>query len=405
MRQSELFTKTLKEAPREEEAVNARLLAQAGFVDKTMAGVYSFLPLGLRVLKNVERIVREEMMYIGGEEVLMPSLQPKANWQTTGRWETVDDLFKFTSFYSRSDLVLGGTHEEIIAPLVKKFLPSYRDLPRAIFQIQTKFRDEKRPKSGLLRGREFVMKDLYSFHEDEADLDRYYEKAKRAYQKIFRRAGIAKKTYLTYASGGTFSQYSHEFQTITPAGEDTIFICSGCRVAINKEIAGSDPACPVCGRKELDSQNTIEVGNIFKLKDKFSKPFGLRFKTAEGEEKDVLMGCYGLGLNRLIGTIVEVSHDDRGIIWPESVAPFRFHLLELKKGIGQALYRKLTSSGASVLYDDRAVSAGEKFADADLIGLPWRIVVSEKTGSKMEVKSRKSKKSQLVNYDFIRKLG
>ena len=410
MRQSELFTKTKREAPRNEEALNAQLLIRAGFVDKTIAGVYAFLPLGLRVFKKIENIIRKEMEELGGQEILMPSLQPKQNWDKTGRWETYDSLFKFTSFYSKIDYALGSTHEEIISPLLAKSILSYKDLPKYVFQIQNKFRDEKRAKSGLLRGREFFMKDLYSFHKDEADLDKYYEKVKTTYQKIFKIVGLGDLTYLTYASGGTFSKYSHEFQTITPAGEDIIYICDKCGIAINKEIISEQNACPVCGNKNLKEEKAIEVGNIFKLKTKYSASFNLKYKDEKGIENDVIMGCYGMGLNRLIGAIVEIHHNEKGIIWPEVVAPFKAHLMLLNNELGirnkaDKIYESLQKAGVEVLYDDRKeATTGEKFNDADLIGIPYRLVISEKTGNKIEIKERSGKKTRLANEKEILKL-
>lgn len=401
MRQSELFTKTKREAPRDEEAINAQLLIRAGFIDKLMAGVYTFLPLGLKTLKKIENIIREEMIKIHGQEILMPSLQPKSNWEQTGRWETYDSLFRFASYYSKTDYALGPTHEEIVSPLMKKFIFSYKDLPLYVFQIQNKFRDEKRVKSGLLRSREFLMKDLYSFHKDEKDLDDYYEKAKTAYKKIFKRIGIGNLTYLTFASGGTFSKYSHEFQTIAPAGEDKIHLCEKCKVAINEEIIKEQSSCPECGNKNLNIHKAIESGNIFKLKTKYSTPFNLKYKNEKGEEKDVMMGCYGIGPSRLIGVIVEIYHDEKGMIWPEAVAPFKVHLINLsekRKAESEKIYNALQKNNVEVLYDDRKdISIGEKFADADLIGVPYRAVISEKTGNKIEIKKRNEKKTRLAN--------
>jgi prolyl-tRNA synthetase len=404
MRQSELFTKTLREVPKDEEATNAQLLIRAGFIDKLMAGVYTFLPLGLRVLKKIESIIREEMESVGGEEIYMPALQPKANWDKTGRWDSYDTLFRFTSHYTKNDYALGPTHEEVISPLLKKFILSYKDLPRYVFQIQSKFRDEARSKSGLLRGREFIMKDLYSFHADEKDLDKYYETVKKVYSRVFKRVGIGSLTYLTFASGGTFSKYSHEFQTLTPAGEDKIYICDKCKIAVNKEIISEQNTCPNCGNENLREEKAVEVGNIFKLKTRYSTPFGLKYRNERGEMKDVVMGCYGIGITRLMGTIVEIYHDERGIIWPESVAPYRFHLIELKKGLGKDIYRRLHSKSNEILYDDREVSAGEKFADADLIGIPYRLVISEKTKDKIEIKKRNAKSTKLASYATISKL-
>jgi len=408
MLQSQLFTKTKKEAPKGEEAINAQLLIRAGFIDKLMAGVYTFLPLGMRVIKKIENIIREEMNAIGGQEILMPALQPKANWETTGRWKTYDALFRFTSHYSKNEYALGPTHEEIVSPLAKNFILSYKDLPVYVFQIQNKFRDEKRVKSGLLRGREFFMKDLYSFHKDEKDLDEYYEKAKQAYFNVFNRAGIDDSTFLTFASGGSFSKYSHEFQTLSEAGEDRIYICEKCKVAVNKEIIEEQGICPECGNKNLKEEKAIEVGNIFKLGTKYSAPFGLKYKDEKGAEKEVVMGCYGIGLGRLMGTIVEINHDEKGIIWPESVAPFQVHLvgLDLKdeeiNSKANKVYKVLQENNIEVLFDDRTdATAGNKFSDADLIGIPVRLVVSKRTGEKVEYKKRNEKNSNLYNLDEI----
>ena len=412
MLQSKLLPKTRKEAPKDEVSLNARLLIRAGFIDKLMAGVYTILPLGLRVMKKIENIIRNEMEAAGGQELLMPALQPKENWQKTGRWETLDSLFRFTSHYSKIDFALGPTHEEIISPLVKKFNLSYKDLPVSLFQFQTKFRDEKRAKSGILRGREFLMKDLYSFHNGEKDADDYYEKMKGHYENIFNRCGIGEKTYLTFASGGSFSKYSHEYQTTTSAGEDTIYICDKCEVAINKEIAGEAPTCPQCGNKDLKENKSIEVGNIFSLKTKFSEPFDLKFTDENGQEKLMLMGCYGIGVGRLMGTAVEASNDENGIIWPEAIAPYKVHLIDLKgkesksSQLAGSLYDKMTKNGIEVLFDDRDdLRAGEKFADADLIGIPYRIIVSEKTAENdsAEIKKRSEAKSEILPIGEIMK--
>ncbi len=406
MLQSKLFTKTKKEAPKDEVSANARLLVRAGFVDKLMAGVYSFLPLGIRVMKKIENIIREEMEAIGGQEIFMPALQPKANWEITGRWDKMNDLYKVKDAGGH-EFALGPTHEEIIVPLAKKYIQSYKDIPFYAYQIQNKFRMEMRAKSGLLRGREFLMKDLYSFHLDEKDLDEYYEKAKGAYFKILEKVGLRDKTYLTFASGGSFSQYSHEFQTVSEAGEDTIHICSKCKIAINKEIKGETPACPECSGEDFREEKAIEVGNIFKLNDKFSKPFGLEVKDEKGNTRPIIMGCYGIGLNRLMGAIVELNHDEKGIIWPITVAPYQVHLLKIKNQKSKIkideesdkIYNDLIKVNIEVLYDDRDVSAGEKFADADLIGIPYRVVVSEKSlrDNKVEVKRRDENKTILVD--------
>ncbi|PIZ00446.1 prolyl-tRNA synthetase [bacterium (Candidatus Howlettbacteria) CG_4_10_14_0_8_um_filter_40_9] len=407
MKLSKLFGKTTKEISDEAESANHRLLIQGGFVDQLMAGVYTYLPLGYRVLKKVENIVREEMVLAGGQEILMPALQPAENWKQTGRWEMMDDLFRFTSYYTKKEFALGPTHEEVLSPLAKKFNSSYKDFPYAVFQIQTKFRDEKRAKSGILRGREFLMKDYYSFHSDEEDLDKYYEKMEKVYDKVFDRLGIGKETYYTYASGGTFAKYSHEYQTVTSAGEDMIYICDKCKIAINKEIITDlKNACPKCGNKDLREETAIEVGNIFKIKDKFTKPFDYRFISKDGKEKPVLMGCYGLGISRLMGAIVEIYNDDRGILWPKEVAPYDIHLISLNSDEeAEKVYKGLQEEGFDVLYDDRDISAGEKFSNADLIGIPIRLVASKKTLAEksVEVKERGKEKTDIVKIDRVSK--
>ena len=397
MRQSKLFVKTIKYAPKDETSANARLLARAGFVDKLNSGIYTFLPLGLKVYKKIENIIREEINKIGGQEILMPVLHPKENWEITGRWQEFagKEMFKIKGQTGR-EYALGWTHEEVITPLVQKYIHSYKDLPCYIYQIQDKFRDELRAKSGILRGREFIMKDLYSFHTTEKDLDKYYEKAKKAYFKIFKRCGIGAQTHLCLASGGSFSKYSHEFQTITPAGEDTIYICENCGLAVNKEIKQEHAKCPECGKAKFKIEKAIEVGNIFKLRTKYTEPFNFTFTDKDGSKKLVEMGCYGIGLPRLIGTAVEIHYDDKGIIWPKEIAPYSCHLIQIGDSVkvkkqAEKIYQDLEKQGIEVLFDDRQdKAAGEKFADADLIGIPYRVVVSARTLEKnsVEIKQR-----------------
>jgi prolyl-tRNA synthetase len=403
MIQSKIFTKTSKDLLRDEKSINSQLLIRASFIDKLMAGVYSFLPLGLLVLRKIERIIRQEINKIGGQEIFLPSLHPKERWEKTGRWK-IPEIFKLKNRQGK-DLALGWTHEEIVIPLVQKFVKSYKDLPVFVYQIQNKFRDELRPKSGLLRCVEFLMKDLYSFHASENDLDRYYEKVKEAYFKIFKRCGLEKYTFLTLASGGTFSDYSHEFQTITPFGEDTIFLCQKCNLAINKEIfAREKKRCSNCLASSFEVKKAIEVGNIFKLKDKFSRFFDFNFLDKDGKKKMVLMGCYGIGLGRLMGAVVEVHHDEKGIIWPEAIAPFQFHLIPIEKDkiirkTAEKIYHSLQKKGYEVLYDDRDdKSPGEKLIDADLLGIPTRLVISRRTlqEKSLEVKKRNQKRGYLV---------
>ncbi len=409
MRQSQLFGKTLREAPKDEVAQNAIFLERGGFIYKTMAGVYDYLPLGFRVLEKVNRIIREEMNAIGGQEILLSAFQPKERWQKTGRWESMKDIMYQFHDHSARDLGLAATHEEALAEIATQTIFSYKDLPLFVYQIQTKFRDEPRAKSGLIRGREFLMKDLYSFHRDEQDLGAFYEKADAAYRNIFSRCGLS--FYVTEASGGTFTkEFTHEYQVLADAGEDWTLYCAACGYAQNKEVsslAAGDP-CPKC-KKKIQMARSIEVGNIFKLGTKFSEAFGLLYANEFGIKKPVWMGSYGIGPGRLMGTIVEVSHDAKGVFWPDVVAPFSVHLLIIKtkdekaaRGVekaADALYQTLLAKGVEVLYDDRAdKTAGEKFADSDLIGIPWRVVLSANTLSKkcVEVKRRNEKEARIM---------
>lgn len=413
MRQSRLFTKTTKNAPHDADSINAKYLSQGGFVHQEMAGVYSWLPLGLRVLRKVEAIIREELDKLGAQEVLMSALQPKENWDTTGRWNTVDVLFKVPS-QTGKEYGLGPTHEEIVTPLIKSFVHSYKDLPVAVYQIQSKFRDELRAKSGVLRGREFGMKDLYSFHADTEDFDAYYRKVLETYLTIFSRCGLNAK--VVEASGGAFTEkYSHEFQVLTPAGEDKILTSENGSFAQNCEIATlkEGDKNPENG-EPLFCSTGVEVGNIFDLGSKFSEAFDVSFTDENGERKTVMMGCYGIGTTRLVGTIVEASHDDKGIKWPIAVAPYHVHLVSLRSKdeemqsrinqTAQELYDGLWAEGVEVLWDDReGVSPGEKFADADLIGLPLRLVVSEKTlkEDSIEWKARNESDATLVDTEDV----
>jgi len=398
MRQSELFTKTRREAPKDEEAKNAKLLIRAGFINKEMAGIYDYLPLGLRVLKKIENIIREEMNAIGGQEISMSALQRRELWERgQNRW--ADDKLPWfkTKLKSGSELGLATTHEEPITNMLEQFVSSYQNLPFSVYQFQTKFRNEERAKSGILRTREFLMKDMYSFSRTQDEHDKYYEKAKIAYRKIFSRVGIGDMTYLTIASGGSFSKYSHEFQTLTEAGEDTIYVKNEKKKeAVNKEV---ETPAGTQGRK------AVEVGNIFSLSTRFSDPY-LNFNDQAGNQQLVIMGSYGIGLGRLMGTVVEVLSDEKGIIWPKEIAPFQVHLLSLSdktKGSADKIYKTFTSRGIEVLYDDRDLRAGEKFADADLIGIPTRIVIGEKTleSKTLEIKDRTTGKSRELTLEHL----
>ncbi|MEK7390611.1 MAG: aminoacyl--tRNA ligase-related protein, partial [Patescibacteria group bacterium] len=417
MRQSNLFTKTRKEAPKDEVARNAELLLRAGFIHKELAGVYSFLPLGLRVLNKIISVIRKEMdgLSVGGvspDELSLSAIQDKSIWEKTGRWadETMDVWFK-TELKNGSQVGLAPTHEEPLTRLMKDHIHSYRDLPRYVYQFQTKFRNEIRAKSGIIRGREFLMKDLYSFSADEKNHQEFYDAVTEAYKRIFKTVGIGSKTYLTRASGGSFSKFSHEFQTVCEAGEDTIYTTPDFSLAVNEEIVDMPEAFGDMPTKDkFKPRKSIEVGNIFNLGTRFSEALGLTYLDRDGKPQPVVMGCYGIGPGRVMGAIVEVLSDEKGIVWPESVAPFSVHLIEIPSrdshddgihdgdgirktaeklyntlthaGIrktAEKLYNTLTHAGIEVLLDDRDIRPGEKFADADLIGIPYRIVVSDKT--------------------------
>ena len=401
MRQSKLFTKTRKEAPSDEVSKNAILLTRAGFIHKEMAGVYSFLPLGLRVLEKINNIVREEMNAISGQELLMSVLQNKELWEKTNRWsdEQVDNWFK-TKLKGGGEVGLGFTQEEPVTSIMRNYVSSYQDLPKLAYHIQWKYRNEERAKSGIMRGREFLMKDLYTFSTTQEEHDRLYESVADAYTKIFARLGIGDRTYRTFASGGVFAKYSHEFQCLSPIGEDTVYVSKEKNIAVNKEVMLPEVLSDL-GLKEpeLKEEKAIEVGNIFSLGTRFSDALGLKFKDETGSEKAVIMGSYGFGCSRMVGVLVEVFADDKGIIWPKEVSPFQVHLLNLSEGSkdkADKIYEDLTSKGIEVLYDDRDARAGEKFADSDLIGIPVRFIVSEKTGDKIEVKNRNESESKLL---------
>lgn len=400
MLQSELFAKTRREAPKDEAAKNAQLLIRAGFIHKEMAGVYSYLPLGLRVLNKINALIRQEMDALGATELQLTALQNPLPWEKSNRWSDQEADFWFkTKLKGRGILGLAATHEEPLTALMRDHLHSYRDLPVAVYQIQTKFRNETRVKSGLLRCREFLMKDLYSFHQSETDFAPFYEKVKAAYQAVFKALGLQNRTYLTFAAGGTFSRYSHEFQTICEAGEDTIYLSESKGVAVNAEIV-SDEVLTNLGleKTELVPHRAIEVGNLFNLGTRFSEALELYYLNEKGEKRPVWMGSYGLGPSRLLGTMAEIFSDGKGLVWPRSVAPFLVHLVALRakdaKVAGAALtfYQKLTKAGVAVLFDDRDLSAGEQFAESDLIGLPYRLIVSEKnlTAGKLELVVRES---------------
>ena len=405
MRLSKTFIKTLRSAPKDETAINGAYLVRAGYVHKEMAGVYDYLPLGLRVLENIKNIIRDELNKLGCEEVLMAALQNPEPWEKSGRWqsEKVDIWFK-TEVSSGGMLGLAPTHEEPMVNMMKSYITSYKDLPLYVYQFQNKFRNELRAKSGILRGREFLMKDLYSFHTSEEDLDRFYAEVEKAYSRIFARLGIGDFTYETFASGGIFSKYSHEFQTLLSVGEDTIYYNTDKSVVLNKEVYNDVVLADLGATGEKFEETTAaEVGNIFKLKFKYSEPLGLKFSDEGNAQKTVYMGCYGIGVSRVMGVIAEKFADEKGLVWPDTVAPYQYHLIGIGEA-GTAEAEKFYSGREnSVLFDDRDKRPGEKFADAELMGVPLRVVISDKTlkAGEAEITERRTGKSWRVSVEKL----
>ena len=407
MRLSKNFTRTTKQAPADEVARNAQLLIRAGFVFKTMAGVYSYTPLGLRVLENIKRIVREEMNAIGSQELIMSTLQRKELWQETGRWsdELVDVWFKST-LQDGTDVGFGWTHEESIVELLRSYLKSYKDLPISVYQFQNKLRNELRAKSGIMRGREFIMKDMYSVHATKEDLDIYYNQVIEAYKRCYDRFGIGDDTYVTFASGGAFTKFSHEFQTICTAGEDYIYLHRGKNIAVNEEVLDDAVKELDIDRSELEKVKTAEVGNIFNFGTQKSEEMNLVFTGSDGVQQYAYMGSYGIGITRVMGVIVEKFADEKGLIWPENIAPARVYLVQIgekSRAAADELYELLKTQGVEVLYDDRNERPGVKFADAELMGIPLRVTVSDRLldGKKWEVVARVSGKQQLLTTDEL----
>jgi prolyl-tRNA synthetase len=412
MRVSNLFTKTSKSAPADEVAKNAQLLIRAGYVYKEMAGVYAYLPLGKRVLENITQIIREEMNGIGGNEISMTALQSSEPWQASGRWsEEVMDVWFKTELANGTTLGLAPTHEEPLTKLMKNFIHSYKDLPVYPYQFQIKFRNELRSKSGLMRGREFWMKDLYSFSRTQEEHDAFYEKISNAYDRVFDRLGLGDITFKTFASGGSFSKFSHEFQTISPVGEDTIYLNREKGIAINEEVYTDDVLAELgVSKDELEAVTAVEVGNIFTLGTKYSDALDLKFTNEQGEEKSVIMGSYGIGPSRLMGLIAEHFADDKGLVWPENVAPFQVYLVSIGnvKEQADALYQTLTEKGLTALFDDRDERPGAKFADAELLGIPHRVTISDRlvAEDKLEYTPRSGGETEVLTTDqLLAKLG
>lgn len=402
MRRSQLFIKTQKEAPADEVAKNAQLLIRAGYVHKEMAGVYDYLPLGWRVLNKIVDIIREEMNELGGNELFMTSLQRPEPWKASGRWndDVVDIWFK-TKLASDLEVGLANTHEEALAELMKNHISSYKDLPVYAYQFQTKFRNELRSKSGIMRGREFIMKDLYSFSKNREEHEYFYEKSQQTYERVFERLGIGDITFKTFASGGSFSKYSHEYQTICNAGEDIVYLDREKKIAINEEVF-SDEVIAEFGvdKSKLEKVKTAEVGNIFTLGTKYSEAVGLYFTNHLGQQEPVFMGSYGIGPGRTMGVIVETLSDEKGLVWPMNIAPYHVYLASIGNVDAKAdeIYQQMQELGIEVIYDDRDVRPGDKFADADLMGIPIRVVVSERNleQGKIELKNRTSTDIEMV---------
>ena len=400
MRLSKSFIKTLRDAPKDETAKSAGYLIRAGYVHKELAGVYDYLPLGLRVIENIKSIIREEINAIDGQEVLMTALQNPEPWQKTGRWsdQEVDIWFK-TELSAGGELGLAPTHEEPITNLLKTYIKSYKDLPLAVYQFQTKFRNELRAKSGIMRTREFIMKDLYSFHATEEDLNAYYKRVEGAYSNIYRRLGLGDCTYETFASGGIFSKFSHEYQTFLPVGEDTVYYTEDKSLVLNEEVLLDEVLDEFkVKREELKDTRAAEVGNIFKLKFKYSEPLGLKFSDQNNQMQTVYMGCYGIGVSRVMGVIAEKFCDDKGLVWPENVAPYKYYLGAIGDQGSTKAEELYKGHEESILFDDRDARPGEKFADADLMGIPYRVVISDKTlaENSAEITNRKTGESKLV---------
>ena len=411
MKVTNLFTKTSKTHPADETAKNAQLLIQAGYINKEMAGVYTYLPLGKMVLEKIIQIIREEMNAVGGNEISLTALQHKDVWEASGRWsdEVMDVWFK-TKLASGAEAGLAPTHEEPLTQLMRRFISSYKDLPVYPYQFQIKFRNELRAKSGLMRGREFWMKDLYSFSKSQAEHDAFYEKISEAYFNVYDRLGLGEITYKTFASGGSFSKYSHEFQTLSPVGEDTIYVHKQKGIAINQEVYTDEVLADLgVDKDELEELTAVEVGNIFTLGTRFSDPLELVFTDEDGSVKPVIMGSYGIGPSRLMGLIAEHFADGKGLVWPKTIAPFMVYLVQIGndtavKAQAQVLYDELQKQGVDVLWDDRlAARPGEKFADADLYGIPYRVVVSNTTieSGEFEVKVRTATDAQMVTKEKL----
>ncbi len=409
MRISQIFSKTTKNVPTDEQAINARLLIRAGFIYKEMAGVYAYLPLGLRVIENIKKIIRQEMNSLGASELLMTSLQPKETWEITGRWnDSVVDIWFKSKLKNGTEVGLGWSHEEPLMVMISKYAKSYRDLPISVYQFQTKLRNEVRAKSGIMRGREFLMKDMYAFSRNQKELDEFYERSKQAYLRVYKRVGLGPYTYVTFASGGAFTQFSQEFQTVTPNGEDVIYLDQAKRLAVNEEVYNDDVLNQLgLDKQALQTVKASEVGNIFNFGSLKGEQMGVYFTDEAGRQQPIFLSSYGIGVSRLMGVIAEHFNDKAGLIWPKEVAPAMAYLIAIGdrpvQNLTDELYNLLTDYGVAVIYDDRDVRPGEKFADADLMGIPWRIVVNSKTitNGQYEIKGRTEDLPEFVSKEAL----
>ncbi|MCQ2571010.1 MAG: His/Gly/Thr/Pro-type tRNA ligase C-terminal domain-containing protein [Candidatus Saccharibacteria bacterium] len=411
MKLSQTFVKTTKTAPADEVSESAKLLMRAGYIYKEMAGVYDFLPLGMRTLDKIIQIIREEMNAIGGQELRMTSLQPRNAWEASGRWsDDVMDVWFKTKLNAGGEVGLGATHEEPLTNLMKSYISSYKDLPVYAYQFQTKFRNELRAKSGIMRTREFMMKDLYSFSKDRAQHEEFYEKCAESYKKIFNRLGIGNDTFRTFASGGAFSKYSDEFQTLCEVGEDIIYLDREKGIAVNEEVYNDEVLADLgLDKSKLEQCKAAEVGNIFTLGYRFSDALDLNFNDEDGKRQKVFMGSYGIGPSRVMGVIAEKLSDDKGLVWPEEIAPYKYYIVaigEKATEIAEDLHNKAPEQ---IIFDDRKNARnGEKFADAELLGIPYRVVISDKTLAEdmVEIKKRTDSETKLLPLaEFIVKLG
>lgn len=413
MRLSTLYTRTSKTTPADEVAKNAQLLIRAGFVYKVMAGVYAYTPLGLRVLENIKQIIREEMNAIGSHELIMTSLQRKETWETTGRWDddVVDVWFK-TKLKDDTEVGLAWSHEEVIMEMMQQYVKSYKDLPTSVYQFQTKLRNELRAKSGIMRGREFVMKDMYSLHATAEDLDTYYNRVIEAYKRIYERLGLGDDTYVTFASGGAFTKFSHEFQTICDAGEDILYVHREKNIAVNEEVLDEAVAELGIDKSELEKVKSAEVGNIFNFGTDKAEQMGVMFTDSEGKQRPIYLASYGIGVTRVMGVIVEKFSDEKGMVWPEAVAPAKVYLVRIggDEAVRHAdeLHKELTDKGIDVIYDDRDERPGAKFADAELMGIPYRVTVSDRlieAGQYEYVPRTTGVQETLTREELLAKLG